>query len=750
MSIAELSRPPAAIGFHAVWSAAAKRVSTALGRRALLAFLAGTLAIAGLTALRTLDLPLLEAARLAIFDGYQRLAPRPRPAAPVKVVDIDDPSLAAIGQWPWPRHKMALLVDRLTEAGAAVIVFDIVFAEPDRTGPGELAKAFAGSAERASLAALLDRLPDPDLSFASAIARSRVVLGFGLVDRPGEGEPELKTGFAMIGPDPADHLRAFRGAVGNLAVLEAEASGQGSFSVSTDDDEVIRRVPLVQILDGRPVPSLAVEALRVAQGAETLGIRTRSMTKAAAIGRRAGLETLRVGQIDIPVDPDGHVWLHYSERDRAKPLSAGTVLDPDMASNELRKLVGGHIVLVGTSAVGLKDLRATPLNPFEAGVNIHAELLEQILTGWFLARPDWAIGLEIVGSAALGLLLTGLLLAAGPGISAAASVITASIVGYASWLAFTEARLLIDPTYPLLGLMAVYLSVTLVTHMFAEHDKQAIKTAFTHYLAPAIVSRLAEDPAQLKLGGETREMTFLFSDIAGFTSFTERTDPQTLVRLLNRYLDGQCGVVMDHGGTVDKIVGDAVHAIFNAPLDQPDHAARAVSCALAMDAFSQAFEAEQERSGLDFGRTRIGVNSGTAVIGNFGGSRRFDYTAHGDAINTAARLESVNKHLGTRICIAGSTASQCPDLVFRPVGGLVLKGKETAIDAFEPITGRERGYAPLETYRQVFAQLERKDGLAAARFAELATAFPDDPLVQLHAGRLAEGERGATIILKEK
>jgi adenylate cyclase len=521
--------------------------------------------------------------------------------------------------------------------------------------------------------------------------------------------------------------------------LEAVTSSQGSSSVSTDADDVIRRVPLLQFVGDRLVPSLAVEALRVAQGAATLGVRS-----------RAGLETLRIGRVEIPVDPDGHVWIHYSERDPERMLAARAVLDPSVSSDQLRQRIAGHIVLVGTSAVGLKDLRATPLNLFEAGVVVHAELLEQTLTGWFLARPDWLIGLEIVATAVLGLLLAGLLVRAGPMIAAVASMIAALMVGAATWAAFAEARLLVDPAYPLLCLVTIYLSVSLVTHMFAERDKEAIRTAFTHYLAPAIISRLAEDPERLKLGGETKEMTFLFSDIAGFTSFTERTEPETLVRLLNRYRDGQCGIVMDHGGTVDKIVGDAVHAIFNAPVDQSDHAARAVRCALEMDALSQAFVAEQQAIALDFGRTRIGVNSGMAVIGNFGGSRRFDYTAHGDAINTAARLESVNKHLGTRICVAGSTASRCPDLAFRSIGALVLKGKENGIDAFESLTGRETGYAPSEAYRRASDRLEAGGASVQAEFAELESVFPDDPLLRLHARRIAEGELGTMIVLKEK
>ncbi len=746
MSMSSSPAAPIARPFPARWPALSNWAAV-VERRTGLALLAGLTIVAGLTAVRGLDLPLLAQARLAVFDSYQRLSPRPAPATPVKIIDIDDRSLAEIGQWPWPRHRLADLVDRLTSAGAAAIAFDMVFAEPDRMAPSEIARMLPGAAGAAGLAGLLERLPNPDRRFRDAIARSPVVLGMGLVDRPTDRAPELMAGMAAIGPDPLAFLRPFSGAVANLPMLEGVARGQGSFSVTADADDVIRRVPLVQTIEGRIVPSLAVEALRVAQGASTLGIRSRAVTEAAAAGRRAGLETLRVGQVDVPVDPDGHVWMHYRTIEPERTLSASSVLDPNTPADALREAVEGHILLIGTSAVGLKDLRSTPLNPFEAGVAIHAGLLEQMLTGWFLTRPDWIVGLEVGGSALLGFVLAVALLLVGPGMSALLGAGSAVAVGAASWMAFEKAHILADPTFPLLTLASVHLTVSLITHIFAERDKHAIRTAFTHYLAPAIVSRLAEDPARLKLGGETREMTFLFSDIAGFTTFTERTAPETLVRLLNRYLDGQCGIVMDHGGTVDKIVGDAVHAIFNAPLDQSDHALRAVRCALEMDAFGRAFVAEQAASGLEFGRTRIGVNTGMAVIGNFGGSRRFDYTAHGDAINTAARLEGVNKYFDTHICVAGSTAADCPDIDFRPIGDLVLKGKETAIPAFEPTSGAEAGYAELSAYRKAFDDMENGAG---DEFLRLETLFPSDPLVRLHAARVREGVLGTTIVMKDK
>jgi adenylate cyclase len=277
-----------------------------------------------------------------------------------------------------------------------------------------------------------------------------------------------------------------------------------------------------------------------------------------------------------------------------------------------------------------------------------------------------------------------------------------------------------------------------------------VRAAFSQFLAPALVERLVAHPDRLRLGGEVREMTFLFSDVAGFTSLTEQTAPEVLVGALNEYLDGMCQIIMDHGGTIDKIVGDAIHAIFNAPIDQSDHAAKAVTCALRLGAFSERFAAAQRSVGLPFGGTRIGLNTGTAVVGNFGGRRRFDYTAHGDAINVAARLESVNKHLGTSICVAGPTVAQCPELRFRPIGTIFLKGKTQGIEAFEPIA-EGAGSAPmLAAYGAAFSELRNGQAQARASFASLARQHPTDPLIGLHARRLAAGELSADLVMVDK
>ncbi len=245
-------------------------------------------------------------------------------------------------------------------------------------------------------------------------------------------------------------------------------------------------------------------------------------------------------------------------------------------------------------------------------------------------------------------------------------------------------------------------------------------------------------------------VTFLFTDIADYTRLTESTEPALLVTIMNAYFEGTCAIVYEHGGTIDKFVGDALHIMFNAPLEQPDHPERAVACAVALDAYCQAFASRQQNQAIDFGVTRIGVNTGFAVVGNFGGEQHFDYTATGDAINSAARLESVNKQLGTRVCISGTTIERCRAAKVRPVGELVLKGKSESIAAFEPVPKDDESYSDMDEYMAAYGLLSAKDPQAERALRELARRYPADALVAFHLQRLTAGESGSLIVMKEK
>jgi adenylate cyclase len=615
----------------------------------------------------------------------------------------------------------------------------VLFAEPDRLSPALFAAAASDLAPE--IREVLAAQPSNDAILADVLRQTPVVLGVSAThdrNHPYAGRQGLTTPVAEYNGDPRRFLPAYGSVIRSIEALEQAARGRGMITLSPEQDGLVRRVPAVLRVGDHLYPTLAVEMLRVALQRPHYGV--------VSDPNGGGVQGLRIGRLHVPTDLHGQVWLHYAEQAPDRYIPAADVLAGTFGAERVR----GKLVLVGTSAVGLRDLRATPVHASIPGVEIHAQLLETIVAQEFLRRPNYALGVELALTLVIGVLLIVLVPKRGAlGGLALFSGGAALLVG-GSWHLFGAHALMLDASYPLLTGAALFSQLAYANYSRAEEQRRQVRTAFSQFLAPALVERLVADPDRLRLGGEVREMTFLFSDIAGFTSLTERTAPEVLVDALNEYLDGMCQIVMDHGGTIDKIVGDAIHAIFNAPIDQPDHAARAVTCALAMGTFSERFAAAKQSAGLPFGGTRIGVNTGAAVIGNFGGRRRFDYTAHGDAINIAARLESVNKHLGTSICVAGSTEAQCPELRFRPIGTIFLKGKTQGIETFEPIDERDGCALKVAAYCAAFTELRQGQAEARESFACLARQHPKDPLIALHAKRSAAGEVGTELVMSDK
>ena len=729
MNAAPPSRRPAGSGSFRWW------FSKLWGSARLQALLLLALALG----LRLLDPAPLEALRLQTFDLLQRSQAERRSDQHVAIVDIDEESLARLGQWPWPRTEIAVLVDHLLEAGAVAVGFDMLFAEPDRLSPALFAASARGLSPGLRSAIAAGR--DNDAVLAGTIGDAPIVLGVSAThqsDHPyADRRYKVTTAIEQNG-DPRPFLLSYGAVIRNLGVLEDAAAGRGMITLSSERDGLVRRVPAVLRVDRELYPTLAIELVRVAM--------KRPQYRVVMGANGGGVERLRLGPLEVPTDINGLVWLRHRDHDPGLYLSASDVVQRRFD----RHAVAGKIVLIGTSAVGLRDLRATPVSAAIPGVEIHAQLVDAILNQEFLTRPNYVTGLEMAVTALIGLIVIILVPRASSFTSLPIIALIFGLVAGGAWYLFDAHALLFDPSYGILTAAALFSWLIYGNYSRVEAQKRQVRAAFGQYLAPALVERLVNDPDRLELGGEQREMTFLFTDIADFTSFAESMKPTVLVSILNAYLDKICQIVMEHGGTIDKIVGDAIHAIFNAPLDQPDHARRAVACGLAIDAFGRQFAISMRDQGHDFGRTRIGINTGSCVVGNFGGSHRFDYTAHGDAINTAARLEGVNKHLGTTICVAQSTAEHCPDVHFRPIGKLYLKGKTQGLLAFEPLTEDEAKSPLIRDYCNAFQLMERSDEKSRSAFDTLAEDYPDDALIALHRKRLAENQTGADIVLDKK
>jgi len=698
----------------------------------------------GAVVIQIVEPPIVVALRNAVFDSHQRWRPRVYEPVPVRILDIDDASLERIGQWPWPRTVMAEIVDRLHAQGAATVAFDVMFAEPDRTSP---AAALAGLHGIHAVAEALGELPDHDQIFAETIARGAVVTGFAL--RAGAGAerlPRRAARYVTAGDDPRQFLAAHTGAVSTLEILEASAVGNGALSFTADTDGVIRRTPLMFRIGEALYPTLSAEALRVAQGAGNYVVKSSGASGEERAGGQTGIVAVQIGGAIVPTDPEGAVWLHYTRPEPSRYVPAWTLLADEVGPG----VFDGHIVFVGTSAQGLQDVRFSPLGGVVPGVEIHAQTIEQIILGNTLSRPDWATAAEAILTVAIGAVVIVLVLRFGAMWSAVAGLGGVGAACYASWHAFAADRLLLDPVTPGAAAVLVFLATSIPRHMQAESRQKWIRQAFASYVSPNLVQHLIDNPGTLALGGETRECTFVMTDLAGFTSLMEKFDPKTVVSLLNEYLDRMIAIAFSHDGTLDRIVGDAVAVMFSAPVIQDDHAARGIACALEMDAFADAFARAKQAEGIPFGTTRIGVNTGSVLVGNFGGGTMFDYRALGDPINTAARLESVNKQLGTRVCVSGSTVARCPGFVGRPVGTLVLKGKTEGIEAFEPLTDGAAGSPANRDYDAAFRLLESNESGARAAFAALAEACPDDPLARFHLNRLERGDTGTRVVLTEK
>ncbi len=632
-------------------------------------------------ALRVADPTPVRTLRLMGFDTLQRLEPRAYEPVPVRIIDLDDKSLAIHGQWPWPRTRIAELVDTLSALGAAVIAFDIVFAEPDRTSPRQLVETWSDVPALQKLVEN-DALPDHDEVLAEAFSKARVVTGFTLASGRPSRSPIPKAGFAYGGDDPTFYLPYLAASVSNLPILEEAAQGNGSFSVVEDADGVHRRVPLLFRHGERLYPALAAEAVRVAYGASAYKVKSAGASGEQSYGERTGITHVQIAGITAPTDPQGRFWVHFTEPRDERFIPAWKVLDGSADPAE----IAGSILLVGTSASGLKDLRTTPLDPVAPGVVVHAEVIEQLLLEHFLQRPDWATGAELIYMLVLGTLLVVVLRLGGPIICAGMGVgAVAGALGF-SWYAYTEWKWLFDPVFPSFVALAVYIEASTMNYLRSDLQRRHIRRAFSQYLSPDFVDQLARSSSELKLGGERRIMSIMFSDVRGFTTISEQFEnPEDLTNLINRFLTPMTRIIMESGGTIDKYIGDCIMAFWNAPLDDPDHERNACLAAMQMMRGLKELNVELMREAEESGRSYIplnvgvGINTGSCCVGNMGSDLRFDYSVLGDEVNLASRLEGQSKTYGVDIVLGDKTRDGVPDFATLEIDRIRVKGKREAV-----------------------------------------------------------------------
>ncbi len=589
--------------------------------------------------IRVFDPQLVEQLRLNTFDQYIQSLPQ-RQSEEVVLINIGEEALEKYGQFPWPRQNYAQMISDLRNAGAGMIVFTIMFPEEDRFGGDEI--------------------------FASWIKDNGIILSQD-ADEYGRSQSAPYVGYATFGPgDPLEFIYKYKGLVSNIDALEKHAWGVGLVNGAPEVDNITRRIPLVSQINNQLYPALALETVRVIQDKPSYTIKT----------TENGIQSIVARPFEIPTDADGSIWLKYNtnfiEYEYGSPI-------PN---------IGGKTVIIGLSAKGLTQQVVTPgglLYPNQ----LQATALQSIISSEQVSRPQWASPIEILVSGILALFLL-LLVYRAPvwvsGIGFLAVCFASAGVVYYAW---TKYYILLDLSYSLILYIISFTSSSFNNFYKQFVLRQQIKKQFGTYLSPDMVNMLQKDPSLLKLGGERKEMTFLFMDIVGFTpiseAFKEQNDPEGLVEIINRYLDRMTKIILKNGGTIDKFMGDCIMAFWNAPLECKDHAHKAVITAKEIEEAADEFIEELEKEGLPRIDVGIGINTGTCIVGNMGSEERFDYSVIGDAVNLASRLEGQTRNYdGVRVLLGQETYRKCPEGVFAEIDKIQVKGKSEKIRVYTP------------------------------------------------------------------
>ena len=606
--------------------------------------------------------------RYKTWDYFQQIHPRETISDSVTVVNITEQDLKRYGQWPWPRHIMAMLHAKIGDAGAILINYNVLFAEPDRMSGVEYLKSMPMSNElREQLGGVL---LDTDAVFSTVLKESgRAVILMSVKNEPGVQLPSTTPIIEKGNVKP--WLYEFEGIVSPTQKISAGVAGMGVNVTSPEPDAVVRKMPVLIRINGKIYPSMLLENVRLLNGSKRIKV----------IAKEHGIDEVLVSKKSgIPVNHNAEMYIHYADPEKYVQMSASEIFSDNFNENKIK----GRIVVIGMDAAGLSVLKYTP-HGLTTDQMISAQALDTLLTGKHLLRIPQADAYEIVFMGLLGLLMIILI----PRVSVLFSVplllfVTGGI-SYASFMAYANKGFLVDPSFAVLFIFLIWSHSTYNNFATQSRLRKQIKKQFEHYLDPGMVKKLQKDPSLLKLGGETREMTFLFSDIRGFTPISEKYkgNPEGLTKLINRFLTRMTDVIIANGGTIDKFMGDCIMAFWNAPIENRKHRELAVKTALEMEVELAELNMNLQAEGLPQINIGIGINTGEALVGNMGSEQRFDYSVIGDAVNLASRLESSSKTLGKTIVIGEDTRHSIETVYpFEYIDSITVKGKTEEIKVY--------------------------------------------------------------------
>jgi adenylate cyclase len=692
-------------------------------------------------------IPFIDNLESIIYDTRLRLTMPGGVDDRVVILDIDgrslvEPERGGEGRWPWPRNRMALLLDKLFDHYQIGIVgFDVVWAERDKSsGLSVLEKLnVAALKDIPQFAATLTQLRpqlDYDQLFAQSMKNRAVVLGYTFVNETVEQgaipPPVLKA--REFGP-VAPQTSPYDGFNGNLPELQQSAASAGHFNPVVEEDGITRRVPvLARYGDGYYEP-LSLAMVRLIQGSPRL----QPVMEDPGLAGYAGLEGVRIGGYTIPVDNKGAALIPYRGPQHSfEYISLVDVMNDRVPVEKLR----GKIALVGASAPGLLDLRATPVDPAYPGVEIHANLVAGMLDQNIKHKPPYGQGAEFAAILLLGVVLAMWLPLLSP---QRATLVTLAflVIAAAGNLAFFQYAHLVFPLASILLIIVVLFILNMAYGFFVEaRGRRQITGLFGQYVPPEVVDEMARDPEKASMQPESREMTVLFTDVRGFTTISEGLDPKALSALMNEFLTPLTEVIYKHRGTIDKYMGDCIMAFWGAPLHDPQHARNGVLAGLEMQRTLKAMQPELRAKSWPVIRIGVGLNTGRMSIGNMGSKVRLAYTVMGDAVNLASRLEGITKEYGADIIVGEDTKNAVPDIVFREIDRVRVKGKDTAVTIYEPLgqagevhksilDEAELFHESLELYRQ------QEWDMAELRLLRLKTTSPDARLYDTFLERIA-------------
>jgi len=685
--------------------------------------------------LKTLDLRFISRGQIATADK-------------VALVTIDEKSLDELGRWPWPRGHMARLLDALKQYNAKIVGFDIVWAEPDENAPLQSLTAIKKKMAELKVAnhdlenhlAQAIQKADSDRILAEAVARSqRAVLGYFFhfftresqlkQKKVSQQDLPLLSSYNLVKYTSAEAKKVplFEAdyADVNIPIISEAAEGAGYFNIFPDRDGTVRWIPLVIKYREKHYCALALAVLQKFLGNPPLMLRVAEF----------GVEEIRLGDFVIPTNEEGRMLINYRGPQRTFPhYSATDVIHGRVTKNAFQD----KIILVGATAMGIYDIRVSPFDHVFPGLEVHANVIDTILTQQFLHRPNWVTLFDILAVIIIGLIL-GIAL---PRMKALWGAFGAAVLFFAylftSNYLFRTQGVWVNQTYPIFNLILTYLAITGHRYMTEEREKKKVRGAFQYYLHASVVEQMLKNPDKLKLGGEKKDLTVLFSDIRGFTRISEKMSPESLVKFLNEYLTKMTDIVFKYDGLLDKYIGDAIMAMWGAPLDQPDHPQRACSTALEMVAELGLLQQKWSAEGMPPLKIGIGINTGPMVVGNMGSARRFDYTVMGDSVNLGSRLEGLNKLYGTNIIVSEMTYEQVrEEILGRELDFVQVVGKDYPVKIYELLSRYANALpeqkALAEEFRAALVEYRHRQWDKAQEiFQSILRRYPDEEPAKLY------------------